>query len=367
MSKPVSMIELFYDLVFVYMISKATGLIHHLHHGVVEPFSLIVFAFVVIVFINSWMVQSVFVNRYGESSWTDIGFSFINMVIVLYMSNTFSSELNANLRPFFLAAGLLSLTLCLQYLIVYWRTKVKDDRAIARVFAGILGVRTIALLGAAWLPLTVGIIVAVIGVGISWVAPGFTGRYTHKHPIIFAHLLERLTELSIVMFGETIVGIANYFTRTSFSFISILIFGIVASLFFAYITQFDHFIDEHRQGETGNLLIYLHYLIIFGISMVTVALKFVAEPEADATFAISFLYVGIGLFYLGLRIARYYNLAQFRQSSRFYWWILFLIVAGYGWCISADNFVVTVSATAVVLVISCGLLVRQLYRYGNVH
>ncbi len=62
-SKPVSMIELFYDLVFVYMISKATGLIHHLHHGVVEPFSLIVFAFVVIVFINSWMVQSVFVNR----------------------------------------------------------------------------------------------------------------------------------------------------------------------------------------------------------------------------------------------------------------------------------------------------------------
>lgn len=356
------MIELFYDLVFVYMISKATGLIHHLHHGVVEPFSLIVFAFVVIVFINSWMVQSVFVNRYGESSWTDIGFSFINMVIVLYMSNTFSAELNANLRPFFLAAGLLSLTLCLQYLIVYWRTKVKDDRKIARVFAGILGVRTVALLGAAWLPLTVGIIVAVIGVGVSWVAPGFTGRYTHKHPIIFSHLLERLTELSIVMFGETIVGIANYFTRTSFSVISILIFVIVASLFFAYITQFDHFIDEQRQGETGNLLIYLHYLIIFGISMITVALKFVAEPEADATFAISFLYVGIGLFYLGLWVARHYNLVQFRQSSRFYWWVLVVMIAGYLLCVMLNRFTVTVSVTAVVSVIACGILVSQVYR-----
>lgn len=36
LSKRVSLIELFYDLVFVYMVSQATGLIHHLHHGVVS-------------------------------------------------------------------------------------------------------------------------------------------------------------------------------------------------------------------------------------------------------------------------------------------------------------------------------------------
>ncbi len=34
-TKKVSLIELFYDLVFVYMISQATGLIHHLHNGVI--------------------------------------------------------------------------------------------------------------------------------------------------------------------------------------------------------------------------------------------------------------------------------------------------------------------------------------------
>lgn len=55
LSKRVSLIELFYDLVFVYMVSQATGLIHHLHHGVVSLTTL----GIVIVFINSWMVQMV--------------------------------------------------------------------------------------------------------------------------------------------------------------------------------------------------------------------------------------------------------------------------------------------------------------------
>ncbi|MDE7049492.1 MAG: low temperature requirement protein A [Lactobacillus sp.] len=68
LAKRVSMIELFYDLVFAYMISQATSLIHHLHHGIISPISFLVFAVIVIVFINSWMFQSVFTNRYGSSS-----------------------------------------------------------------------------------------------------------------------------------------------------------------------------------------------------------------------------------------------------------------------------------------------------------
>ena len=34
--KRVEFSELFYDLVFVYAISKTTALIHHLHHGVLS-------------------------------------------------------------------------------------------------------------------------------------------------------------------------------------------------------------------------------------------------------------------------------------------------------------------------------------------
>lgn len=52
-TKRVSMIELFYDLVFAYMLSQATDLIHHLEHGVINPTSFLVFTVIVVVFINS--------------------------------------------------------------------------------------------------------------------------------------------------------------------------------------------------------------------------------------------------------------------------------------------------------------------------
>ena len=134
LSKRVSLIELFYDLVFVYMVSQATGLIHHLHHGVVSLTTL----GIVIVFINSWMVQMVFTNRYGKSSWTNIIFSFVDMAIVLYMSNAFTVTFDRKLATFFLAAGLLSLTLCLQYLITYFQAEKEVDKKITVAFTGIL-------------------------------------------------------------------------------------------------------------------------------------------------------------------------------------------------------------------------------------
>lgn len=91
LTKKVTMIELFYDLVFAYMISQATELIHHLDHGTISLASFLIFAVVVIVFINSWMVQSVFTNRFGSSSWSDIAFYLIDMIILLYMTNSFAN------------------------------------------------------------------------------------------------------------------------------------------------------------------------------------------------------------------------------------------------------------------------------------
>ncbi len=72
-----------------------------------------------------------------------------------------------------------------------------------------------------------------------------------------------------------------------------MIFIIVVSLFFTYIVEFDHLIEEQRTHETGNLLIYLHYFILFGLSLVTVALDFIHESEANAIFSITCLYVVI--------------------------------------------------------------------------
>lgn len=363
LTKRVSMIELFYDLVFAYMISQATALIHHLEHGMVSPVSFLIFTIVVVVFINSWMVQSVFTNRYGSSSWVDIAFYFVDMMILLYMTNSFSITSAKDMRTFFLAASCLSLTLLLQYLIVWARTQEPIDRDIAKAFSGILLFRTIVLLVGGLFNTHWGRAIALIGILISWWLPSLTGKYTSKHPIIFSHLLERLTLLIIITFGETIIGIADYFKPDRFSLSSIFVFIIVASLFFAYITEFDHLIEDKRRGETGNRLIYLHYLILFGLSLVTVSLKFINEKDANMVFAVSCLYGGMLLFYLGLTVAVHYNKPQFRQINRGnVAGFLITLLIGYFICLATNSLWAITLCTAVVSTFNAGMKVRQLYQ-----
>ncbi|MBB1078475.1 low temperature requirement protein A [Limosilactobacillus sp. STM2_1] len=360
LTKRVSLVELFYDLVFVYMVSRATELLHHLHNGVLNSSTIVIFILVIVVFINSWMVQMVFTNRYGKSSWTNIMFSFVDMAIVLYMSNAFTATFDRRLETFFIAAGLLSLTLCLQYLITFFQVKTEIDKKIAVAFTGILGFRTIVLLIGGLFYNSIGITIALVGIIISWITPAFTGKYTKHHPIIFSHLLERLTALIIVMFGETIVGIADYFTQESLSLSSIFIFMIVVGLFFTYIVEFDHLIDEHRQQETGNLLIYLHYFIIFGLSLVTVALKFINEPAAKMPFAISVLYFGIGLFYIGLAIANYYNYPHLQVNWLIRISFILTVLLGYGISLNIGQFNAITVIAAIVIIVNAGVLVQFL-------
>ncbi|RVU71168.1 MULTISPECIES: low temperature requirement protein A [Lactobacillus] len=362
LTKRVSMIELFYDLVFAYMISQATSLIHHLHHGLVSPMSFVIFTIVVIVFINSWMIQSVFTNRYGQSSWTDTTFYFVNMVILLYMTNSFDNTSLANLTSFFLAASLLSISLLLQYLIIFFKAKNQIDKNIAKAFCEILLIRAIFLLIGGLFNQSWAQIIAIIGIIISWILPAFTGRYTREHPIIFSHLLERLTLLIIITFGETIIGISEYFKPGTFSVMSILIFITVAALFFAYITEFDHLIEEKRTNETGNTLIYLHYLILFGLSLITVSLKFISEEEANITFAVSCLYGGMLLFYCGLVIAKRYNQLRY-QNVKISGLVMMLLalILGYAISLCFPSFEVIVVVAAIVSLLNAAMRIRLLY------
>lgn len=363
-AKKVQLTELFYDLVFVYAISQTTGLIHHVPANSSFVWQLLVFTVIMIVFINTWMIETVFTNRYGKNSIGNIIFFMIDMGILLFMSNNISGEIKAWFQPFAIATSLLTFTLVLQYVIVYLHSENPVDHNISRLFILIIGSRAILLLIGAFLPYQFGVIVALLGVFFSWALPGIFTPIMRPHPINFPHLLERLTALIIILFGETIVDLAPYFTMPGFNIISIVIFVIVCSLFMSYITQFDHFIDEKQAGETGNRLIYLHYLILFGISLVTVSLSFIHEESFSQSFAVSLLYIGIALFYFGLFLADYYDRQAIKKYNSVR--ILFAVttVVGLGTSVFLQKFewvaVVTMLVTLINAVSMSFSMVKQL-------
>ncbi|MGO5079259.1 low temperature requirement protein A [Lactobacillus amylovorus] len=64
-AKSVGMFELFYDLVFVYAISKITTMVHHPVNGGIPLVTLLQFLFVVIVVLQIWLFQALYFNRYS--------------------------------------------------------------------------------------------------------------------------------------------------------------------------------------------------------------------------------------------------------------------------------------------------------------
>lgn len=365
--KKVELTELFYDLVFVYAVSKLTGLLSHIPTGTSFLQQFVIFSIILIVFINTWMVETVFTNRYGKNSIENILFFMLDMAIVLFMSNNLDGSIQQWFRPFTLAAAILSFTLVLQYTLVHVRTKNSVDKHLTNLFIMILSLRTALLLIGSLLPFKAGLTVSLIGILASWILPGiFTSKMTSR-AINFPHLLERLTALIIISFGELIVDIADYFKRSEFDFYSILIFLIICALFMVYITQFDHFIEEGQTNQTGNRLIYLHYPILFGISLITVALDFIGEAEFSKPAAATILYTGLALFYLGIFLADFYNKAAIKKERHVQLFFIFSTLIGFIICNLIPSFTSIVIVTTLFTMANAFTLSESMVRQTRLH
>ena len=316
--KRVEFSELFYDLVLVFAISKTTALIHHLHDGILTWDSLFDFFMSLLVLINSWMIQTVYTNRYGKNSLFNMVIMFINMGLLLFISNMIDHDWQLYFHSFCWAVGTLTLTLFFQYLVEYYRKSTDTiDRKSIKGFLWMTGLRTFGVYLAAILPINLGIYVFVLSILLTFIMPITMTRKAKYFQVNLPHLIERISLLVIITFGEMIMGLANFFTIENFSIYSLLYFMIMLSLFLFYFGQFDHAIDE-ASDQKGIFLIYSHYPIFIGLIMMTVSMSFLLNPEANHLFVTSFFYIGLGLFQAAVLANGPYNKHYLRFSKRFY-------------------------------------------------
>ena len=316
--KRVEFSELFYDLVFVFAISKATALIHPLHSGVVAWDSLLDFFISVMVIINSWMIQTIYTNRYGTNSLFNMVIMFINMGLMLFMSNM----IGYNWQQWFFytcwAVGTLTLTLFFQYLVEFFRKSTDNtDRESIKGFLWLTGLGSLGVYLAALFPIYVGVYIFIASILLTFIVPIFLITKDEHFQVNLPHLIERVSLLVIITFGEMVVGLASFFTVENFSIYSVLNFVIMLSLFLFYFGEFDHAIDE-GSSQKGLFVIYSHYPIFIGLMLMTVSMGYLLNPEANLLVAISFFYIGIGLFQAAVLANGPYNKHYLRYSKSYY-------------------------------------------------
>ena len=316
--KRVEFSELFYDLVFVFAISKATALIHPLHSGVLAWDSLLDFFISVLVIINSWMIQTIYTNRYGTNSLFNMVIMFINMGLMLFISNM----IGYNWQQWFYytcwAVGTLTLTLFFQYLVQFFRESTDNaDRESIKGFLWITGLQTLGVYLAALFPVYVGVYIFIASILLTFIVPIFLISKDEHFQVNLPHLIERVSLLVIITFGEMVIGLVSFFTVADFSIYSVLNFVIMLSLFLFYFGEFDHAIDE-GSNQKGLFLIYSHYPIFIGLMLMTVSMGFLLNPEANLLVAISLFYIGIGLFQAAVLANGPYNKNYLRYSRSYY-------------------------------------------------
>ncbi|MDU6366330.1 MAG: low temperature requirement protein A [Rothia mucilaginosa] len=316
--KRVEFSELFYDLVFVFAISKATALIHPIHNGVVAWESLLDFFISVMVIINSWMIQTIYTNRYGTNSLFNMVIMFINMGLMLFISNM----IGYNWQQWFYytcwAVGTLTLTLFFQYLVEFFRKSTDNtDRESIKGFLWLTGLQSLGVYLAALFPIYVGVYIFIASVLLTFIVPIFLITKDEHFQINLPHLIERVSLLVIITFGEMVVGLVGFFTIEDFSIYSVLNFVIMVSLFLFYFGEFDHAIDE-GSNQKGVFIIYSHYPIFIGLMLMTVSMGFLLNPEANLLVAITLFYIGIGLFQFAVLANGPYNKNYLRYPRSYY-------------------------------------------------
>ena len=316
--KRVEFSELFYDLVFVFAISKATALIHPIHNGVLAWDSLLDFFISVMVIINSWMIQTIYTNRYGTNSLFNMVIMFINMGLMLFISNMIGYNWQQWYYHTCWAVGTLTLTLFFQYLVQFFRGSTDSaDRESIKGFLWLTGLQSLGVYLAALFPIYVGVYIFIASILLTFIVPIFLITKDEHFQVNLPHLIERVSLLVIITFGEMVIGLVNFFTVENFSIYSVLNFVIMLSLFLFYFGQFDHAIDE-KSDQKGLFLIYSHYPIFIGLMMMTVSIGFLQNPEVNRLFATSFSYIGFGLFQAAVLVNGPYNKHYLRYSKSYY-------------------------------------------------
>lgn len=312
--KEVKLIELFYDLIFVYAISKLTALVSEPADGVIPPLNFFTYVITSFVILQAWLYFTNYVNRCGEWEWHDYLLVCVNMIAVIYMANTISSNWTSMSFTFNLSMLIMLLTVVLLYIVQARREHSLRGAAgnSITILSIVCTIYLIAILAIIFnLNSSYVLLLDVIAVLGGAFLPFFIRGHFDKSIISFPHLVERFELLTIITFGEAIVGLTHFFDVSNFTVIPILVFFIVLSMFGCYVVQI-HNLMEHMRVERSLRLMFSHYFIVISINLVTVALELIHSGDVNPTFATVLMIVSLVIFLVSIMANKEY----YRQSIK---------------------------------------------------
>ena len=261
-------LELFYDLVFVVTISQLS---HYLLHDVsLSNFFGFLFLFIPVWW--SWIGTTFFATRFYSD---DLGH---RLLLLLQMGGAgamavnISGAFNNNLSGFALSYAFMRLILVIEYVRVF-RTIKSSKSANPLVKRYIIGfsIAAIIWLISAFVPFTeIRFALWTIGLTIDFATPISNSKLTSKFAPHISHLPERMGLFTLIVLGESIVGIVNGLTEQIWDVYSVIeaSLGLCVSfsLWWLYFdsTRKITYTNSQRKGKNFLILNLVIYTLSIG-------------------------------------------------------------------------------------------------------
>lgn len=152
----------------------------------------------------------------------------------------------------------------------------------------------------------------------SSVSPNFFLKNFLPQTLNFPHLIERSSLITIILFGEGIVTIAQLIKDSHVFFLSILFFLLIIVLFIIYQQQTEKLIDHHRKTN-GIFYMHIHIILSIGILTVISSFKYLTMAYIKDTSLVTGLILlmqGLIIYYICLFSLSFYNQVEYRINKR---------------------------------------------------
>ena len=306
-TKRVSVLEIFYDFVFVTGLFTLLYMLADITKYPLETNLIWRFALTLSVILYIWFSQAAYNNRYLKEGPLDYVCHFFDMTVFLFLfkGNTASWKDSWVLLSACLA--FLSLSLALRYGLQW--LKAQDDQN--KYFAASHGLIFLAqgglLLLGTKLSYEWGVAALVVAILAGWLAPFYFLRDRQVPALDFDRLKDR-TSLMTMMYSAGLV-VLSLGTILSLETTTLLGLILIACLILHYKVQIDRVPQGADQSAAG--FIYSHYVIMIGLSLVIIALGGFMTPYVRISHIVDLSYAGLAVYYLGILLLSFKRKPEF--------------------------------------------------------
>lgn len=308
-------LELFFDLVFVVVVSKVTHLLAHTHDGHLDAGIWWKFPLMLLPIWWIWMLHTLWANLYDKDHQPHRATTLLVMLQMVVVSTVLTTDWDKIYTLFNFCYFGLRITIAALYFLERKSHPEHTDFATRRgtgmVIAALISLSSF-LFPPPWRYL-----VFYLGIGVDILLPIIQGRWKRGPNVHGEHLVERMGLLIIILMGESIISLSAGLEKVEWSSATITpgLTGavLIGAAWWIYFDSYHRLEDSQGKASSGLALAYPHFFTCLGLSVIANLIYHAVYSDLDRHSYQIMAISGMVVFYLGKQIPYYVKFAAVRH------------------------------------------------------